>query len=230
MRLPSDQRARVSRGLVLRAALAALLAALTIAPIADAARSGKGDTRRLRLQGRRPPDLHRWRRGALRRRLLGRFARRRRLLADARHARRLAGAVHAQTRTARAPTCLRRARSAAWAWASASPARCIAQRSLGSANVNAAGVYGRLQARGKGTVIVNGEQLRWNSPLGNSARSRGTSRSSSSSPSRAHRRRRADPPAPAASAATTTTTTTTTVATGGRQLSAPGCGRTASLE
>ena len=37
MRLPSDQRARVSRSFVLRAALGALLAALTVAPIADAA-------------------------------------------------------------------------------------------------------------------------------------------------------------------------------------------------
>ena len=43
MRLPSDQHARVSRSLVLRAALGAVLAALTISPIADAAASAKGD-------------------------------------------------------------------------------------------------------------------------------------------------------------------------------------------
>ena len=43
MRPPSDLHARVSRGLVLRAALGALLAALTIAPIADAGTIAKGE-------------------------------------------------------------------------------------------------------------------------------------------------------------------------------------------
>jgi hypothetical protein len=37
----------------------------------------------------------------------------------------------------------------------------------GASTFNAAGIYGRFQARGKGTVIVNGERMRWNMPLGN---------------------------------------------------------------
>ena len=34
----------------------------------------------------------------------------------------------------------------------------------GASTFNAAGVYGRLQVRGKGTLIVNGVRMRWNGP------------------------------------------------------------------
>ena len=38
---------------------------------------------------------------------------------------------------------------------------------LGSSTFNAAGVYGRLQVRGKGTLTVNGVRSRWNGPASN---------------------------------------------------------------
>ena len=34
----------------------------------------------------------------------------------------------------------------------------------GSGTFNAAGIYGRLQTKGKGTLSVNGQRLRWNLP------------------------------------------------------------------
>ena len=34
----------------------------------------------------------------------------------------------------------------------------------GASTFNAAGIYGRLQVRGKGTLIVNGVRSRWNGP------------------------------------------------------------------
>ena len=37
----------------------------------------------------------------------------------------------------------------------------------GSSTFNAAGVYGRLQVRGKGTLTVNGVRSRWNGPASN---------------------------------------------------------------
>ena len=85
---------------------------------------------------------------------------------------------------------------------------------LGSANVNAAGVYGRLQARGKGTLSVNGEKLRWNSPLGNIGKipkdlKKMFQFALTGAPPPAAPAPAPPPPPPA----TTTTTTTTTVAT-----------------
>ena len=82
---------------------------------------------------------------------------------------------------------------------------------VGSANVNAAGVYGRLQARGKGTLSVNGEKLRWNTPLGNIGKvprdlKKMFQFALTGAPPPA-------PPAPPPPPATTTTTTTTTLAT-----------------
>ena len=83
---------------------------------------------------------------------------------------------------------------------------------LGSANVNAAGVYGRLQARGKGTLSVNGEKLRWNGPLEQLGKVPRDLKKlfqfalTGAPPPAA-------PPAPPPPPATTTTTTTTTVAT-----------------
>ena len=37
----------------------------------------------------------------------------------------------------------------------------------GSSTFNAAGIYGRLQVRGKGTLSVNGVRSRWNGPASN---------------------------------------------------------------
>jgi len=84
---------------------------------------------------------------------------------------------------------------------------------VGSANVNAAGVYGRLQARGKGTLSVNGEKLRWNSPLGNIGRiPRDLRKLFQYALTGAPPPAAPAPPPPPPPPVTTTTTTTTTVA------------------
>ena len=52
----------------------------------------------------------------------------------------------------------------------------------GASTVNGAGVYGRLQVRGKGTLMLNGVRMHWNGPTSNPGQGlRGTSGSSSSS-------------------------------------------------
>ena len=166
MRLPSDQRAPVSRSVVLRAVLAAVLAVLTIAPIADAARAAKGDTGLFVSKGVGRQTFTGG--GGV---LYGSvFSGGSLVVADFSAARDVhidspvVSTLNADGSRTYVPARARRPRRA---WASRSRAACTAQRSLGSGNVNAAGVYGRLQARGKGTLSVNGEKLRWNSPLGN---------------------------------------------------------------
>ena len=118
MRLPSDQRAPVSRGVVLRAVLAAVLAALTIAPIADAAAAAKGDTglfvskgvgRQIFTGGGGVCYGIVFSGGSL---VVADFS------ADARRARRLSGGLRRSTRTARAPTFLLGGTKAKGAWPS----------------------------------------------------------------------------------------------------------------
>jgi hypothetical protein len=163
MRLPSDQRAPVSRGFLLRAVLGMLLAALTIAPIADAAKSAQGDSglfvskgvgRQIFIGGGGVFYGTVFSGGSL-------------VVADysAAHDMRVDSPV--------LPT-LNADGSRTWVPAGgAKPGQGMGFKIsgslyratvLGSVKVNAAGVYGRLQLRGKGTLSVNGERGRWNGP------------------------------------------------------------------
>jgi hypothetical protein len=163
MHHPSHQRARLSRSFVLRAALGVFLAVLTVAPLADAATSGKGE------------------RGVFVSKGVGRqiftggggvaygvvFSGASLVVADysPTHDMRVDSPVLATTNPDGSRT-----------YVPAGGAKSVAFRIsgtlyrvtvTGASTVNAAGIYGRLQARGKGTVIVNGERMRWNMPLGN---------------------------------------------------------------
>lgn len=158
MRLPSDQRARVSRGLVLRAALGALLAALTIVPIADAANGARAD------------------RGVFVSKGVGRqiftggggvaygvvFSGASLVVADysAGHDMRVDSPVLATSNADGTRT-----------YVPAGGAKSVAFRIsgtlyrvtvTGASTFNAAGIYGRLNARGKGTLTINGGRMRWN--------------------------------------------------------------------
>jgi hypothetical protein len=159
----SDQRARSSRGFVLRAALGVFVAVLAVAPVADAATSGKGE------------------RGVFVSKGLGRqiftggggvaygvvFSGASLVVADysPTHDMRVDSPVLPTTNADGSRT-----------YVPAGGAKSVAFRIsgtlyrvtvTGASTVNAAGIYGRLQARGKGTVIVNGERMRWNVPVGN---------------------------------------------------------------
>jgi hypothetical protein len=169
MRLPSDQHARVSRSLVLRAALGAVLAALTIAPVADAATLGKGDTglfvskgvgRQIFTGGGGVLYGSVFSGGSL-------------VVTDysAAHDMRIDSPVvptiNADGSRTYVPAPGTKPRAGMGFKISGTLYRATM---LGSANVNAAGVYGRLQVRGKGTLSVNGAKLRWNTALGNIGR------------------------------------------------------------
>jgi hypothetical protein len=159
----SDQPARLSRGFVLRAALGVFVAVLAVAPVADAATSGKGE------------------RGVFVSKGLGRqiftggggvaygvvFSGASLVVADysPTHDMRVDSPVLPTTNADGSRT-----------YVPAGGAKSVAFRIsgtlyrvtvTGASTVNAAGIYGRLQARGKGTVIVNGERMRWNVPVGN---------------------------------------------------------------
>lgn len=163
MRRPSDQLARVSRGTFVRAGLCAVLAALAVVPVADAAGGAKGE------------------RGVFVSKGVGRqmftggggvaygviFSGASLVVADysPTHDMRVDSPVVPTTNADGSRT-----------YVPAGGAKSVAFRIsgtlyrvtvTGSSTVNAAGIYGRLQARGKGTVIVNGERTRWNVPLGN---------------------------------------------------------------
>ena len=213
MRLPSDQRAPVSRGLVLRALLAALLAALTIAPIADAARSGKGDTglfvskgvgRQIFTGGGGVLYGTVFSGGSL---VVADFS----PAHDVRIDSPVVSTLNTDGSRTYVPAPGTKPRVGMGFKISGTLYRATV---VGSANVNAAGVYGRLQARGKGTLSVNGEKLHWNTPLGNIGRvPRDLKKLFQLALTGAPPPAVTDPPAPPPPPATTTTTTTTTVAT-----------------
>jgi hypothetical protein len=158
MRLPSDQHARVSRSLVLRAVLGALLAALTVAPIADAANGARVD------------------RGVFVSKGLGRqiftggggvaygvvFSGASLVVADysAAHDMRVDSPVLATTNADGSRTYVPAggAKSAAFRISGTLYRVTV----TGASTFNAAGIYGRLNLRGKGTLTVNGARLRWN--------------------------------------------------------------------
>ena len=160
MRLPSDQRARVSRSFVLRAALGALLAALTVAPIADAGASGKGE------------------RGVFVSKGVGRqifiggggvsygviFSGASLVVADYSPAQ----DIHVDSPVL-ATTNADGSRTYVPAGGTKSTAFRISGTLYrvtvtGASTFNGAGIYGRLQVRGKGVQIVNGARSRWNGP------------------------------------------------------------------
>ncbi|HET6173891.1 MAG TPA: hypothetical protein VFD90_14870 [Gaiellales bacterium] len=169
MRLPSDQHARVSRGRVLRAVLAAVLAALTAAPIAGAAtsaasvKSARGD------------------RGVFVSKGVGRqiftggggvaygvvFSGASLVVADysATHDMRVDSPVQPTTNVDGSRTYVPAGGSKSAAFRISGTLYRVTV--TGASTFNAAGIYGRLQARGKGTLIVNGERSHWNVPLGN---------------------------------------------------------------
>jgi hypothetical protein len=205
MRLPSDQRARVSRSVALRAVLAAVLAVLTVVPIADAARRGdrglfvsKGVGRQIFTGGGGVAYGVVFSGGSL-------------VVADYSALRdmRVDSPVLATTNADGSRT-----------FVPAGGARSVAFRIsgtlyrvsvTGSSTFNGANIYGRLQLKGKGTLSVNGARGRWNAPLGNLGKVPKDVRklfqlALSGAPPPA-------PPAPPPPPATTTTTTTTTVAT-----------------
>jgi hypothetical protein len=166
MRLPSDQHARVSRGLVLRAVLGAVLAALTVAPIADAAKVGKGDTGLFVSKGV-GRQIFTGGGGVLYGSV---FSGGTLVVSDysAAHDMRIdspvAPTINADGSRTYVPAPGTKPRVGMGFKISGTLYRATM---VGSVNVNGAGVYGRLQARGKGTLSVNGAKLRWNTPLGN---------------------------------------------------------------
>jgi hypothetical protein len=164
MRLPSDQHAHVSRGFVLRAALAAALAALTFAPIADAGASAKGGVVVSKGVGRQIFTGG----GGVSYGVI--FSGASLVVADysANRDMRVDSPVSATANPDGSRT-----------YVPAGGARSTAFRIsgtlyrvtvTGSSTFNAAGVYGRLQVRGKGTLILNGVRTRWNGPTSNLGR------------------------------------------------------------
>jgi hypothetical protein len=160
MRSPSDQRARVSRGLVLRAVVGALLAALAVAPIADAAGLATGD------------------RGVFVSKGVGRqiftggggvtygvvFSGASLVVADysAAHDMHVDSPVLPTTNTDGSRTYVPAGGTKSTAFRISGTLYRVTV--TGAGTFNAAGIYGRLQVRGKGTLIVNGVRDRWNGP------------------------------------------------------------------
>jgi hypothetical protein len=160
MRLPSDQHARVSRGFVLRAVLGALLAVLTVAPMAEAAKGAKGD------------------RGVFVSKGVGRqiftggggvsygivFSGASLVVADysASHDMRVDSPVLATTNPDGSHTYTPAGGTRSTAFRISGTLYRVTL--TGSGTFNAAAVYGRLNLRGKGTLIVNGVRARWNGP------------------------------------------------------------------
>jgi hypothetical protein len=157
MRLPSDTHAPVSRGLVLRAALCALLAALTIAPVADAARSGgavsvsKGVGRQIFTGGGGVAYGVLFSGGSL---VVGDYS--------ATHDMRVDSPVVPTTNADGTRTYVPAGGTKSTAFRISGTLYRVTI--LGASTLNAAGVYGRLQVRGKGTLSVNGVRTHWNGP------------------------------------------------------------------
>jgi hypothetical protein len=157
MRLPSDQHARVSRSLVLRAVLGAVLAALTVAPIADAARSGgtvsvsKGVGRQIFTGG-----------GGVSYGVV--FSGASLVVADYSdtHDMRVDSPVPATINADGTRTYVPAGGTRSTAFRISGTLYRVTV--TGASTFNAAGIYGRLQVRGKGTLIVNGVRTRWNGP------------------------------------------------------------------
>jgi hypothetical protein len=161
MRLPSDLHARVSRGLVLRAALGALLAALTIAPIADAGTIAKGE------------------RGVFVSKGVGRqiftggggvsygvvFSGASLVVTDYSETRdmRVDSPVLATTNADGSRTYVPAGGTKSAAFRISGTLYRVTV--TGAGTINAAGIYGRLQVRGKGTLIVNSVRQHWNGPI-----------------------------------------------------------------
>ena len=160
MRLPSDQHARVSRSLVLRAALGAVLAALTISPMADAAASAKGDRSVFVSKG------------------VGRqiftggggvsygvvFSGASLVVADysATHDMRVDSPVLPTVNADGTRTYVPAGGTKSTAFRISGTLYRVTV--TGASTVNGAGVYGRLQVRGKGTLMLNGVRMHWNGP------------------------------------------------------------------
>jgi hypothetical protein len=163
MRLPSDQHARVSRGLVLRAALGAVLAALVVAPVADAGSMAN------RAKADRGVFVSK---GAGRQIFTGGggvgygvvFSGASLVVADysANHDMRVDSPVPATVNADGTRTFV--AAGGAKSTAFRISGTLYRVTLTGASTFNGAGIYGRLQVRGKGTLIVNGVRGRWNGP------------------------------------------------------------------
>jgi hypothetical protein len=163
MRRPSDQHARTSRGTLVRAGLCACLAVLAVAPVAGAADGAKGE------------------RGVFVSKGVGRqvftggggvaygviFSGASLVVADysPTHDMRVDSPVVPTTNADGSRTYVPAGGTKSAAFRISGTLYRVTV--TGSSTVNAAGIYGRLQARGRGTVIVNGERMRWNVPRGN---------------------------------------------------------------
>jgi hypothetical protein len=160
MRSPSDMRGPVSRTFLLRAVLGALLAALTVAPIADAARSGgtvsvsKGVGRQIFTGGGGVAYGNIFSGGSL-------------VVADYSPAHDIrvdspaTPTVNADGSRTYVPPPGMKIKSALGYKISGTLYRVTL---TGATTFNAAAIYGRLQVRGKGTLLVNGVRSRWNGP------------------------------------------------------------------
>jgi hypothetical protein len=164
MRPPSDQPARVRRGLVLRAALGAVLAALVVAPVADAGSSA----------ARAKAD-----RGVFVSKGVGRqiftggggvgygvvFSGASLVVADysPNHDMRVDSPVSATVNADGTRTFVPAGGTKSTAFRISGTLYRVTV--TGASTFNGAGVYGRLLVRGKGTLIVNGVRGRWNGPI-----------------------------------------------------------------
>jgi hypothetical protein len=163
MRPPSDQPARVRRGLVLRAALGAVLAALVVAPVADAGSSAA------RAQADRGVFVSK---GVGRQIFTGGggvgygvvFSGASLVVADysPNHDMRVDSPVSATVNADGTRTFVPAGGTKSTAFRISGTLYRVTV--TGASTFNAAGIYGRLQVRGKGTLIVNGVRDRWNGP------------------------------------------------------------------
>jgi hypothetical protein len=161
MRRSSDQHARGSRSLLLRAALGGLLAALTLAPLSDAVAAradrsvvvSKGVGRQTFTGG-----------GGVSYGVI--FSGASLVVADysALHDMRVDSPVPGTSNADGSRTYVPAGGSKSTAFRISGTLYRLTV--TGAATFNAAGVYGRLQLRGKGTLILNGTRMRWNTPTG----------------------------------------------------------------
>jgi hypothetical protein len=158
MRLPSHQRTHVSRRVVLRAALAGAIAALTLVPAGEAAASARGDVFVSKGVGR---QIFEGGSGVAYGTLYSGASL---IVIDysATHDLKVEAPVTPTANADGSRTYVPAGGSKSTAYRiSGSVYRLVV---TGSSTFNASGVYGRLQLRGKGTLVINGRKNRWNGP------------------------------------------------------------------
>jgi hypothetical protein len=160
MRLPSHQRRHVSRRALLRAALAGTLAAIALLPATDASARARGDVFVSKGVGRQTFTGG----GGVSYGVI--FSGASLVAADysATHDMHIDSPVPATANADGSRTYVPAGGSKSTAFRISGTLYRVTV--TGSATFNAAGIYGRVQLRGKGTLLLNGVRMRWNTPTG----------------------------------------------------------------